>query len=423
MERIAEQLKSLARAQDELHDLYEAVLSRKTPLPVLLELIVSTAMELVSARYGALGVLDEEGEALELFVPVGLSQQQRDDLADVELPRGRGLLGYLISHPTPLRVDGIAAHSDAAGFPPGHPPMQTLLGAPITIRGTVYGNLYVCDRHDGRPFEARDEGLIVALAGAAALAIDDARLYEQSRVDAERFQRLLLPRLPEDLRPFHAAATYRPAATPAYVGGDWYDALLLPDHACAAVIGDIAGHDLQAAAAMAQTRNMLRALLFDQRTPPSTILTHLDQALQAITDNPMGTACLARIEPDPEPAHATGWRLHWSTAGHPSPLVITPDGRTHYLQADPDLPLGVDTSLPRHDHAHSLPPAATVVFFTDGLVEHHDHSYQHGLDHLAEVAATHAGRPLADLVRALADQHPSDGHDDMAILALRTPPA
>ncbi|MCX4458917.1 SpoIIE family protein phosphatase [Streptomyces sp. NBC_01340] len=417
LERIAEQLKLLARAQDELHELYEAVLSREVELSVVLELIVSTAMELVGARYGALGVLDANGENLALFVPVGLSEQERADLAGVEHPRGRGLLGHLITHPAPLRVDGISGHPDSAGFPPGHPAMRTLLGAPISIRGKIYGDLYLSERRDGRPFDGRDEGLIVALAGAAALAIDDARLYEQTRRDAERFQRLLLPRLPDDLEPFEAAAAYSPATTPGHVGGDWYDALLVPEKACAAVIGDVVGHDLQAAAAMAQTRNMLRALLYDRRTSPSVVLTHLDRTLQAITENPVTTACLARIEPAP----SAGWTLRWSTAGHPPPLLITPDRWARYLPAEPDLPLGIDTSRRRHDHTHPLPTDATVVFFTDGLVEHRDHSFEVGLQRLAVIATAHANSPLADLVHTLIDEHPSDGHDDMAVLAIRTP--
>ena len=103
--------------------------------------------------------------------------------------------------------------------------------------------------------------MIVALADAAGLAVDDARLYEQIRRDAERFQRLLLPQLPDLVEPFEAAATYRAATTPGRVGGDWYDAQLVADQTCAAVIGDVLGHDLRAAAAMAQVRNMLRALL------------------------------------------------------------------------------------------------------------------------------------------------------------------
>ncbi|MFJ9030442.1 PP2C family protein-serine/threonine phosphatase [Streptomyces sp. NPDC102274] len=418
LERIAEQLTSLARAQDRLHDLYEAVLGRDVDLPVLLRLIVETAMELVGARYGALGVLNESGEYLAQFIPVGLSEQERADLAGVNFPRGRGLLGYLTAHPEPLRVDNVPGHPDSAGFPPGHPPMRTLLGATVSIRGKTYGQLYVSERRDGRPFDSHDEDMIVALAGAAGLAIDDARLYEQTRLDAEQFQRLLLPRLP-DVRPFDAAAVYRPAITPGHLGGDWYDALLVPDQACAAVIGDVTGHDLQAAAAMAQIRNMLRALLFDQRTPPSAVLTHLDRSLQAITDNPLTTACLARIEPG-----APGsWRLRWSTAGHPPPLLLTPDRRTRYLNADPDLPLGVDTTRPRHDHAHPVPAGATVIFFTDGLIEHHGHTLDVGLERLAALVIEHAGLPLQEFVQALADHHPSDGHDDMAVLALRTPPA
>ncbi|GAA2244045.1 MULTISPECIES: PP2C family protein-serine/threonine phosphatase [Kitasatospora] len=418
LEQIAEQLKSLARAQDQMSALYEAVLSRDVDLSIMLRLIVATAMDLVGARYGALGVLDEQGKHLALFVPAGLSDQELADLADVELPHGLGLLGHLIAHPEPLRVDDISAHPDSVGFPPGHPPMRTLLGAAINIRGTTYGDLYVSERRDGKPFDAHDEALIIALAAAAGLAIDDARLYEQFRLDAEQFQRLLLPRLP-DLRPFDAAAVYRPAATPGHVGGDWYDALLAPDRACAAVIGDVAGHDLQAAAAMAQIRNMLRALLYDRRTPPSAVLIQLDRILHAITDNPVTTACLARIEP----GERGGWMLRWSTAGHPPPLLLTPDGRTDYLHADPDLPLGVDAAEPRHDHTRPVPPGATVVLFTDGLFEHPDHSVEAGLDRLAALAATHAALPLQDFVQALADHHPSDAHDDMAILALRTPSA
>ncbi|MEU2429378.1 GAF domain-containing SpoIIE family protein phosphatase [Streptomyces sp. NPDC007861] len=416
LELIAEQLRSLARAQDRLHDLYEAVLGREVDLSVVLQLIVDTAMELVGARYGALGVLDERGGHLTQFIPVGMTEEERSALAAVEFPRGRGLLGHLIAHPEPLRVDDIPTHPDSAGFPHGHPPMRTLLGAAISTRGKVYGDLYLSERRDGRPFTAHDEAVIVALAGAAGLAIDDARLYEQTRHDAEQFQRLLLPRLP-DLRPFEAAAAYRPAGTPGHLGGDWYDALLLPEHACGAVIGDVIGHDLQAAAAMAQIRNMLRALLYDQRTPPSAVLTHLDQALLAISDQPVTTVCLARIEP----ARPGNWNVVWSTAGHPPPLLLTPDHRVRYLQGDPDLPLGVDTTLRRHDHTHPMPAGSTVVFFTDGLIEHRAHPFETGLERLAALVTEHAALPLRDFVQTLADHHPSDGHDDMAVLALRAP--
>jgi serine phosphatase RsbU (regulator of sigma subunit) len=186
----------------------------------------------------------------------------------------------------------------------------------------------------------------------------------------------------------------------------------------AVVIGDVAGHDLEAAAAMASTRNMLRALLFDRGSTPGAVLARLDRTLQAITTNPVTTTALARIEPE-----GPGWRMHWSTAGHVPPLLIPPEGRAEYLSAEPGLPLGVDLEEPRPDHSRFLPPGATVVFFTDGLVEHPAHPIDDSLKELAELATVHAARPLPEFVRALADHHPSDGHDDMAVLAVRTPPA
>jgi serine phosphatase RsbU (regulator of sigma subunit) len=415
LDRIADQLKALARVQDGLHQLYETVLGRDVDLDVLLRQIVATAMDLVGARYGALAVLDEDGEHVVRFIPVGLSDRESADLAGVPLPQGRGLLGYLMTRLEPLRVDDIGAHPASVGFPPGHPPMRTLLGVAISSRSRTYGRLYVSERHDGRDFDAHDEAVIVALAGAAGLAIDDARLFSQVRAEAEHFQRLLLPQLP-DLRPFQAAALYLPAPTPGHIGGDWYDALLLPDGTCTAVIGDVGGHGLHSAAAMAQVRSMLRALLYDRLTPPSAILAQLDRTLQAITDTPLTTACLARIEPAGQE-----WSLRWSTAGHPAPLLVVPGRRARYLTAEPGVPLGVDLDQSRPDHRHHLPGGATVVFFTDGLVEDHTRAIDEGLRAVADLATANAGKPPDQLCRALADDPPGDGTDDMALLAITTP--
>ncbi|MFF8815394.1 SpoIIE family protein phosphatase [Streptomyces pactum] len=416
---MAGRLGTPAEVKDRLQGLLSAVLAigSDLDLPTVLDRIVSTAMDLAGARYGALGVLAPSGDHLEEFITAGLSDEQRAGLAGVEFPHGRGVLGHLIRHPEPLRVDDIPSHPASVGFPPGHPPMRTLLGVAITVRGEIYGDLYLSERHDGRPFDENDEEIVRALAGAAGIAIENARLFGYMRDSAEQFQRLLLPTLPR-LAPFSGAAVYRTAAEPAGVGGDWYDAAVLPDQACAAVIGDVVGHDLHAAAAMAQARNMLRALLYDRRTPPSAVLTRLDRAVHAITDLPVTTVCLARIEPA-----AGGWTLHWSTAGHLPPLIVGPDGRTTYLDADPGIPLGVDPDVHRPDHTHPLPAGTTVLLFTDGLVEHPGHSLDDRLAVLAGLAAAHATRPLDDLVRLLADHHPSDGHDDMAVLAIRTPAA
>ncbi|MFF4490298.1 PP2C family protein-serine/threonine phosphatase [Streptomyces sp. NPDC001544] len=415
--RIDAQLQAMLAAMDRLQGLLDAVvnISREVELPAVLHRIVTTAMDLVGARYGALGVLDASGEHLEQFIPAGLSEEEHAALAGTGLPRGLGVLGHLIHHPEPLRVDHIRTHPSSVGFPPGHPHMGTLLGVAISVRGEIYGDLYLSERRDGQPFDVNDENVVVALATAAGIAIENVRLFEQVRVGAEQFQRLLLPALP-DLRPFTAAAIYRPATEPSQLGGDWYDAIPLPGDVVAVVIGDVVGHDLKAAAAMASTRNMLRALLFDGSGPPGTVLAQLDRALQAITDNPVTTTTLARIEPE-----GAAWRLHWSTAGHVPPLLLVPGRRAEYLFAEPGLPLGVDPEQPRPNHSRPLPAGATVLFYTDGLIEHPGHAIDDSLDELTDLATRYTGLPLQDFVRALADHHPSDGHDDMAILALRTP--
>ncbi|MYR88996.1 SpoIIE family protein phosphatase [Streptomyces sp. SID685] len=414
-----EQMRGLLDAMDRLQGLLDAVvaITRENELPSVLYRIVTTAMDLVGARYGALGVLAPSGDELEQFITAGLTEEERAALAGTDFPHGRGVLGHLIHHPEPLRVDDIAAHPSSVGFPPNHPYMGTLLGVAVSVRGEIYGDLYLSERQDGEPFDADDESVVIALAGAAGIAIENVRLFERVREGAEQFQRLLLPTLP-DLRPFTAAAVYRPAAEPSQLGGDWYDAIPLPGNVVAVVIGDVVGHDLPAAAAMASTRNMLRALLFDRSSAPGTILSQLDHTLQAITENPITTTTLARIEPD-----EGGWRLSWSTAGHVPHLLLAPGRPAEYLFADPGLPLGVDPGLPRPDHSCFVPPGATVVFFTDGLVEHPDHPIDQSLAELTELATEYASLPLDDFVQALADHHPSDGHDDMAVLALRTPPA
>ncbi|MEV6682894.1 SpoIIE family protein phosphatase [Streptomyces erythrochromogenes] len=415
---IGTQLAELARSQHRLQSLLAAMLSisRDLDLPAVLRRIVESAVDLVDARYGALGVLDEEGRHLVRFIPVGLPPAKKEELAaSAGFPRGEGLLGHLIRHPEPLRVADIAAHPSSAGFPAGHPPMRTLLGASIRVHQRVYGNLYLTDRRDGQAFDEKDESVLVALAGAAGVAIENARLFHQVRTSAEHFQRLLLPSLP-DLDPFTTAAVYRPANEPGHLGGDWYDALLLPDGAPAVVIGDVAGHDPAAAAAMSQTRSMLRALLYDRLTPPDAILAQLDRTLHTLACPPVTTTCLARIEP-----HRDGWQLRWSTAGHLPPLLLAPDGTPSYLEAEPDLPLGVDTTQGRHTHTHPLPAGSTLVLFTDGLVEHHERPLDAGLTALAERAGRHAYQPLARLVRTIARHHPGDGRDDIAIIALRVP--
>jgi signal transduction histidine kinase len=145
----------------------------------VLEHVLATARELTGASYAALGILDGPKRELERFLYLGIDEETRRVIGP--LPRGRGVLGELIRRPEPLRLDDVTAHPHSYGFPPGHPPMTTFLGVPIIVRNDAFGNLYLTDKAGGEPFTERDEQLVVVLAEWAAVAIDNARLYEGLR--------------------------------------------------------------------------------------------------------------------------------------------------------------------------------------------------------------------------------------------------
>jgi signal transduction histidine kinase len=164
-----------------LRRLVDAVLSISADLDLhsVLERIIAAAVELVDARYGALGVLDETGTRLANFLTVGLDSETYAAIGD--LPQGHGILGLLILDPKPLRLPDLSEHPDSYGFPPHHPAMHSFLGVPIRVREMVFGNLYLTDKQSGEVFTDVDEELTVALAGAAGVAIENARLHSRLR--------------------------------------------------------------------------------------------------------------------------------------------------------------------------------------------------------------------------------------------------
>ena len=165
---------------DRLRVLVDAgiALSSELSLDALLQRIVETAAELTGARYAALGVIDKSGQALERFLTTGIDAETHAAIGD--LPRGRGILGVLIRDAKPLRLREIAEDPRSVGFPLHHPPMRTFLGLPIVLRGVAYGNLYLTEKAGGRDFTDEDEELTQLLAAQAAVAIENARLYESS---------------------------------------------------------------------------------------------------------------------------------------------------------------------------------------------------------------------------------------------------
>lgn len=173
-------LDAARRTHERVHNLLEAVLAvgGELELDQALRRIVEAAVSLVDARYGALGVIGRGGR-LSQFVTVGLDE---DEVAAIgPLPQGHGILGELIRHPEVLRLAELSEHPSSYGFPPNHPPMQSFLGAPIRMRGEVFGNLYLTEKRGGGAFDAEDESVLSTLAVAAGVAIDNARLYGEAR--------------------------------------------------------------------------------------------------------------------------------------------------------------------------------------------------------------------------------------------------
>lgn len=175
-------VESAALLSDRLRALLQAVVSigSHLELATVLRSIVETAAELAGAQYAALGVLDTSAaDRLAQFITVGIDDETRQTIGD--LPHGRGVLGLLIREPRAIRLANLADHPSSYGFPPGHPPMRAFLGVPITIHDQAYGNLYLTEKRGGGEFTAADEQVVTALASAAGLAVQNARLYEQAQ--------------------------------------------------------------------------------------------------------------------------------------------------------------------------------------------------------------------------------------------------
>src|ERR671935_2782473 len=164
-------------------------ISSELSLDAVLERIVLAAAALTGARYVALGVIDRSGTALERFVTTGIDDQTRVAIGD--LPRGRGILGVLINEAQVLRLHDLQEDPRSVGFPPNHPAMHSFLGVPILLRGVAYGNLYLTEKQGGEDFTDEDEELVSLLAAQAAVAIENARLYEAATQWSQQLESLI----------------------------------------------------------------------------------------------------------------------------------------------------------------------------------------------------------------------------------------
>ena len=297
---------------------------------------------------------------------------------------------------------------------------QTAVVVPLTAEDRTVGVLTLY-QDPGRVVGDDDLQTLAQVAVQAGRAIDRVHRQSQQAQLAEALQRSLLTR-PPAIADAEVVVRYVPAAEAARVGGDWYDAFHQRHGDAVVVIGDVVGHDTEAAAAMGQLRGLLRGIAHYSGAGPAEILRGLDQAIVDMHTDTLATAAVARFERVVD----DGWGvLRWANAGHPPPMVLDPDGRVTVLGAGAtgavgDLMLGVDPTAERSEPATALAPGATVLLYTDGLVERRDSTIDAGLARLVEHLEELAGRSLGDLCDALLRRMlRGTPQDDVALVAVR----
>jgi len=291
---------------------------------------------------------------------------------------------------------------------------------PLIAREELFGALTLVNGPERGPFTDLELRTAAVASFRAALALDNARLAGAQVRVAERLQHSLLsdPVQPDGLE---IAVRYRPATRGIAIGGDWYDSFQQPDGDTVLVIGDVVGHDLEAAATMGQLKTTVRAIAYDRQERPAQVLGRADRAVAGLGVATLATALVGRIEHD---GRAPGQRrLRWASAGHPMPMLLQPDGTVVDLDAPVGPPLGTDWPGERADGVADLLPGATLLLFTDGLFERRTGDLDTGRALLRDTVAALAGEPLTDLCDGLLTALLADGaEDDVALLAVRARP-
>lgn len=322
---------------------------------------------------------------------------------------------------TAAHVEAMVASPEArAALAPLQP--RALAAFPLIARGEVFGALTLVNGPERGPHTATELRTAEIASRRAALALDNARLATANQQVAERLQLSLLspPVQPDHLE---LSVRYRPATQGVSIGGDWYDAFLQPDGATVLVIGDVMGHDIEAAAAMGQVKTLVRGIAYDRLEDPAEVLRRVDHALVGLAVPAMATALVCRVEQD-EADRAAGLRtLRWSTAGHPDPMLLLADGTVVDLAAPVGPPLGIRWLGHRRDGLATLPPDSTLLLFTDGLFERRGVPLDDGRDQVREILRRSADLPLEALCDRLLDEMLGEGvEDDVAVLAVRAHP-
>jgi PAS domain S-box-containing protein len=290
---------------------------------------------------------------------------------------------------------------------------------PLKLGDHLLGSLAV-SWADEREISADEVELIEAFAAQCAQGIERLQVAELNRERAlqiehmvESMQRSLLTQspIPADL---DVATRYLPAAQAVQVGGDWYDAFTTRAGTTLLVVGDVAGHDGDAAASMAQLRNLLRGLAMNSSDGPASLLAQMDQAIARLNLNAVATALVAQVE-----VGNSGLRVKWASAGHPPPVLRYPDGETTVLPGAGDLLLGVMEGVDRTEWEAELPTGSVMTMYTDGLIERRGENLNTGLERLArslsEVETDRTEDACDQVIKVMLPDTPQD---DVVVLML-----
>ncbi|MBO9556504.1 SpoIIE family protein phosphatase [Cellulomonas sp.] len=408
-------LELLARVSDELarHLDYEAAVD------TLGDLVIPAL-----ATWGFVAVTDDRGRFEHVHVVAGdaASGALAQSLAEQDLGwlrRAPKVTAALATHPGYV---ALPYEIDTTGLPGRTSPEQlallealglgSALVVPLRARDRVIGVL--CLVHE-KPDGFTPDAVVTAahLSRRAGLALDNVRLFLAQRAAALTLQHSLLPEIP-DVPGLDVAALYVPSARLAAVGGDWFDVLPLPDGSIGLAVGDVVGHDMAAAAAMGQLRSLLRSFAWDGDRP-TRVLARTDELVRGLDVADIATCVYARVQPD-------GARLEYARAGHPPPLLRLPDGTVTRLDGALGTPIGIGAAgRPVVEQVVDLPRGATLVMYTDGLIERRDRGLRDGIEALVEAVAAlpaelDATQVRDRLVGELVGEHQED---DVCLLVVR----
>jgi serine phosphatase RsbU (regulator of sigma subunit)/anti-sigma regulatory factor (Ser/Thr protein kinase) len=378
------------------------------------QVLLAHVDEAVGTECAVLALL---GEGLQLSELLGWSGFE-DDVAerwleapvDASTPQGQALRRL-----APHLYDAADEPMDVArSYDPAETGHRSFLFVPLVL-GRRPLALLVASAHHSLELGPDDLRFVAALAGQAAQALDRARRFESEQRIAETLQQSVLPTSLPTWEGVQLAGRYLPGTAELEVGGDWYDAIVLPNGRLGLVVGDVVGKGVRAAATMGQLRNAIRAFSLD-RLKPSTTLGRLSRLADEVIETSFATVVYAELDPQ------TGV-CRYASAGHPPPLAATLDGRLEYLEGGRGLPLGTGMSTSYRQAVTELPHGSVLLFYTDGLIERRGRSLDEGLERLRAAVATGPRDPERLAVHVLEHLIGEDERrDDVVLLVSRVLP-